>query len=59
MIKPKEQRRYIKREYPTPVIRELFKVPLNEMVIDLKWDRTRNIIVVETITDFDKNKGDV
>ena len=58
-MKPKEQRRYVERRYRTTIIRELFNIPDKEMILDIKWDRSNNVIVVETLLDYNKNKGDI
>ena len=58
-MKPKEQRRYVERRYRTTIIRELFHIPDKEMILDIKWDRSNNVIVVETLLDYNKNKGDI
>lgn len=54
-----EKRRYVERRYKPSIIRELFKIPKNEVVIDFKWDRNNNVVVVETLEDFDYSKGDL
>ena len=58
-ITPKERRRYIERRYAPIVIRKLFDIPDNELVLDLKWDRTNNVIIVETLLDYNKKQGDI
>ena len=58
-MKPSKQRRYIEREYTPTDARELFNIPNNEFMINLKWDKERNRIVLETITDFNRKKGDI
>ncbi len=55
----KEKRRYDYRRYLTSDINKLFKIPKNEMVCEIKWDRANNKIVIETLLDYDKKQGDI
>ena len=58
-IIPKEKRRYVERRYAPIVLRKLFNIPDNEMVLDIKWDKNSNVIIVETLLDYDKTQGDI
>ena len=58
-IIPKEKRRYVERRYAPIVLRKLFNIPDNEMVLDLVWNKTDNVIIVKTLLDYDKKCGDI
>ena len=55
----KEKRRYVHRRYKPSIIYKLFKIPKTEMVLDIKWDRNNNEIVIETLLQYDKKQGDL
>ena len=58
-MKPKEQRRYIRRDYDLNQIRELFEIPEDEMIFDLCWDKERNSFVLRTLLDCNEKEGDI
>lgn len=51
--------RYRKREYNQVEIRKIFNVPDDEMLLDVQWDKSLNMIVLTTKLDYDKGKGDI
>ncbi len=52
-IKPYTERIYIKRKYNNvyALLRELFRIPNNEMVVDFYWDKKNGELVLETLKD--------
>ena len=59
MVKPKEQRRYMKRTYDPMQIRELFKVPIDEVIFDLCYDKNNNCFVLRTLKSWNEEEGDI
>ena len=59
-IEPSTKRRYIKREYNQALllIRKLFNIPDDEFICYLKFDKDNSKIIIKTLKDFDKEKGD-
>ncbi len=59
-IKPARKRRYITREYAmvAVLLRKVFKIPIDEMILDIEWDKSSNSLRLETLKDFDKKQGD-
>jgi len=53
------KRRYIERQYSPSRIRYLFDIPMDEMIISLVWDSQDNRIIIKTLQDYDKDKGDL
>jgi len=58
-ITPNEKRRYQQREFSFSQLRGMFNIDDNEMIIDVYYDKTINYLVVKTILDYDKTKGDL
>ena len=54
-----KQRRLIEREFNIASLRELLKIPDDEMTINYYWDKDRNRIVLITQKDYDENQGDI
>lgn len=52
-IKPKEKREHVFREYDDvyTLLRKIFNIPQDEMLLNFEWDKNRGGIVVETIKD--------
>ena len=58
-MKPKESRRSREREFTVFDIRKAFKIPKDEMILNMHYDSNRNSYVIETLLDFDATKGDI
>lgn len=58
-MKEETKRRYLEREYNSADLRVLFKIGNNEMITDVFIDRNRNKLIVKSLMDFDKSKGDL
>ena len=56
---PSRQRRYIEREYPRCIIKKLFEIDDNEMVLDFYLNKDRNRFVIKTLKECDYKKGDI
>ena len=54
MINPKYMRRKIVREYGNvPILlRKLFNIPNDEIIISFEWDKSLGTIKIETILDY-------
>ena len=52
----KEKRRYIRRIFYPSIIKKLFNIPKNEMLVDIKWEC--NDLIIETLLDYDVKEGD-
>ena len=60
-IEPRSKRRYITRSYSmvANLIRTLFDIPSNEMVLDVKWNKERNELEIETLMYWNESEGDI
>jgi len=60
-IEPSEKRRYIQREYYQArlLIRKLFNIPDDEFICYLEFDKDNSKIIIKSLKDFDKEKGDM
>jgi hypothetical protein len=58
---PFQKRRYIHRSYRNPMVllRKIFNIPPNEMILDFGWDKNENQLFIETICDYEKKEGDL
>jgi len=54
----KEQRRLVRRLYSTSELRKMFKIPNDEMMIEVIFNEHKNALQLTTLKDFDKTKGD-
>ena len=54
------KRRYVKRGYRcvAMIIKKMFKIPNDEMILDVFWDKSENELVIKTVIDWDSKKGD-
>ena len=61
MIRPNVKRRIIRREYDMAevLIRKLFSIPKDEMIKDLLYDKPNSTLILTTLKDHDKLKGDL
>lgn len=52
-LKPSSERLVVKRSYDNVnvLVRKLFGVPKDEMVLDLVWDKNQNELVLTTLRD--------
>jgi len=41
------------------LIRTLFDIPSNEMVLDVKWNKERNELEIETLMYWNESEGDI
>lgn len=59
-IEPSDKRRYIIREYhqALTLIRKIFKIPDDEFICYLRFDKDNSKIIIKSLKDFDKEKGD-
>lgn len=60
MIKPKEERLIVRRDYVMVecLLRELFSIPSDEAVLDLVWDKNIGILRLTTLLDSKEVKND-
>lgn len=60
-MKADEKRRYIKRVYHMAEVklREIFEIPDNELIVSFDYDKPNSRLVLKTLCDFDKSKGDI
>jgi hypothetical protein len=59
-MKPDEKRRYVKRTYRMAEVRlrEIFKIPVNEMIWDFEYDRPNSRLILKTLIDLNTEQGD-
>ena len=60
-MKPDEKRRYVKRTYKMAEVRlrEIFKIPINEMVVSFEYDKSYSELILMTLKDCDNEQGDL
>jgi len=53
MEKPTEERIIMRRDYDMVAVRlrKIFKVPSDEMILDLEWNKSSNILRLTTLKD--------
>ena len=61
IIKPTEKRRYVKRTYDMAEVRlrEIFNVPINEMVVSFEYDKPNSNLILTTLIDYNIAQGDL
>ena len=59
-MKADEQRRIVKRVYRMAEVklRKIFEIPNNEMVWSFEYDQANSRLILKTLVDHDKTKGD-
>ncbi|MHA1410495.1 MAG: hypothetical protein ACTSQY_09375 [Candidatus Odinarchaeia archaeon] len=60
-MRPDEKRRYTKRTYKMAEVRlrEIFKIPVNEMVVSFEYDKPNSKLILTTLKDCDIEQGDL
>ncbi len=60
-IFPEHKRRYVLREYGMVglMVKKLFQIPNNEMILDIVWNKTTNKLEIKTVLDFEEKSGDI
>jgi len=53
------KRRHIFREFNYIQFRKMFKLQVDELFLNAYYDKGNNKLVVESICDYDKVKGDI
>jgi len=61
MEEPDEKRRITRRKYKMAElrIREIFGLDNDEMILDLLYDKPNSTLILTTLRDLDKDKGDL
>lgn len=59
MVEEDTRRRLIERCFSVTDAREMFNLDNDEIFLDVCYDKGRNKIVVTSLTDFNKRKGDI
>ena len=58
--KPDEKRRIVKRVYNSAEVRlrEIFNIPINEMVLSFEYDKSNSCLILKTLIDCNTGQGD-
>ena len=58
--KPDEKRRIVRRTYNSAEVRlrEMFNIPINEMVISFEYDKPNSCLILKTLIDCNESQGD-